>query len=105
MYLIRTKVVQRLKCLPAMWDTRVRSLVREDPLEKEMAAHSSILVWRIPWREDLVGYNPWGCKELDTTSLHFTSFLTIGDSGHPEGRAVAELSLWQAPENNCEISE
>ena len=39
------------------------------------------------------------------TRLHFTSFLRIGDSGHPEGRAVAELSLWQVPENNCEISE
>ena len=40
-------VVQRLKRLPAMWETWVRSLGREDPLEKEMAAHSSILAWRI----------------------------------------------------------
>ena len=44
-------VAQRLKCLPAMWETRVRSLGWEDPLEKEMATHSSILAWRIPWRE------------------------------------------------------
>ena len=42
-------VAQRLKCLPAMWETWVRSLGREDPLEKEMATHSSILAWRIPW--------------------------------------------------------
>ena len=41
-------VAQRLKCLPAMWETRVQSLGLEDPLEKEMAAHSSILAWRIP---------------------------------------------------------
>ena len=44
-------VVQRLKHLPAMWETQVRSLDREDPLEKEMATHSSILAWRIPWME------------------------------------------------------
>ena len=42
-------VAQRLKCLPPM--SQVRSLVREDPLEKEMATHSSILAWRIPWTE------------------------------------------------------
>ena len=44
-------VAQRLKCLPAMWETWVRSLGWEDPLEKEMATHSSILAWRIPWTE------------------------------------------------------
>ena len=32
-----------------------------------MATHSSILAWRIPWTEDLAGYGPWGCEELDTT--------------------------------------
>ena len=44
-------VPQRLKRLPPMQETRVRSLGREDPLEKEMAIHSSILAWRIPWTE------------------------------------------------------
>ena len=44
-------VAQRLKLLPAMRETWVRSLGREDPLEKEMATHSSILAWRIPWAE------------------------------------------------------
>ena len=47
--------VQRLKRLPTMWETWVRSLGREDPLEKEMAPHSSILAWKIPWTEDLGG--------------------------------------------------
>ena len=43
-------------------------LVWEDPLEKGTATHSSILAWRIPWTEEsLVGYSPWGHKELDTT--------------------------------------
>ena len=45
-------VAQRVKCLPAMQETRVRSLGWEDPLEKEMATHSSILAWRIPWTEE-----------------------------------------------------
>ena len=43
---------QRFKRLPAMWEMWVRSLGREDPLEKEMATHSSILAWRIPWTEE-----------------------------------------------------
>ena len=45
-------VAQRLKRLPPMWETQVRSLGWEDPLEKEMAPHSSTLAWRIPWREE-----------------------------------------------------
>jgi len=45
-------VAQRLKHLPGMRENWVRSLGREDPLEEEMATHSSILAWRIPWREE-----------------------------------------------------
>ena len=45
-------VAQRLKCLPPMWETWVRSLGREDPLQKEMATHSNILAWKIPWTEE-----------------------------------------------------
>ena len=41
-----------VKRLSIMWDTVVRSLGREDPLEKEMAAHSGILAWKIPWTEE-----------------------------------------------------
>jgi hypothetical protein len=44
-------VAQKLKRLPAMQETWIRTLGREDPLEKEMATHSSILAWRIPWTE------------------------------------------------------
>ena len=50
-----------------MQETQVQSLGQEDPLEKEMAAHSSILVWKIPWTEELVGYSPWGHKESNRT--------------------------------------
>ena len=45
-------MAQRLKHLPAVPETWVRSLGQEDPLEKEMATHSSILAWRIPWMEE-----------------------------------------------------
>ena len=55
------------KNLPAMWETRVQSLGREDPLEKGMATRSSILAWRIPWTGSLVGYSPWGHKESNMT--------------------------------------
>ena len=44
-------MAQRVKRLLAMWETWVRSLGREDPLEKEMATHSSTLAWKIPWTE------------------------------------------------------
>ena len=49
---VASLVAQRLKRLPAMRETWVRSLGQEDPLEKEMATHSSILAWRIPWMEE-----------------------------------------------------
>ena len=45
-------VAQTVKSLPAMWETRVRSLGQEDPLEKKMETHSSILAWKIPWMEE-----------------------------------------------------
>ena len=41
-----------VKSLPKIWETQVQSLRWEDPLEKEMATHSSILAWRIPWTEE-----------------------------------------------------
>ena len=50
---LRTSLVsQTIKKLPAMWKTQVQSLGQEDPQEKRMATHSSILAWRIPWTEE-----------------------------------------------------
>ena len=54
-----------VKNLPAKQETRVWSLGQEDPLEKEMATHASILAWEIPWTGGLVCYNPWGWKVRD----------------------------------------
>ena len=53
--------------LPAKKETQVQSLDWKDPLQEEMATHSNILVWRIPWTEETAGYSPWGRKESDTT--------------------------------------
>ena len=51
-----------------MQETRVQSMGWEDPLEKGTATHSSIIAWRIPQIDcSLVGYSPWGHKELDMT--------------------------------------
>ena len=60
-------VAQTVKKLPAVQEEQVQSLSWEDPLEKRIANHSSILAWRIPWTESLVGYSPWGLRELDST--------------------------------------
>ena len=49
---------------PAMQETRVQSLGWEDPLEKEMATHSSILVWKIPWTEELGGLQSTGSQRV-----------------------------------------
>ena len=60
-------MAQTIKNLLAIQETRVPFLVWEDPLETEMATHSSILIWRIPWTEEPGGYSPRGHKESDTT--------------------------------------
>ena len=61
-------MAQMVKNPPGMWQTQVRFLGQEDPLEEDMATHSSILAWRTPWTEESGGpHSPWGRKELDTT--------------------------------------
>ena len=68
-------VAQRLKRLPAVQETRVWSLSWEDPLEKEMATHSSILAWRIPWREEPGRLQSMGSQRVGhdwVTSLWYT---------------------------------
>ena len=59
---------QRAENLSAKQETLVRSLDREGPLQQEMATHSSILAWRIPWTEEPVGYGPGGRTESHTTA-------------------------------------
>ena len=87
-------VAQTVKRLPTTWETRVRCLDQEDPLEKEMATHSSILAWKIPLTEEpgrlqfmglqRVGHN-W-VSEVNGTELankNYTMYLPVGACAHP----------------------
>ena len=73
-------MAQTVKRLSTMQETQVQSLGQEDPLEKEMAIHSSTIAWKIPWTEEpqrsLVGYSPWGRKKSLTQLSDFIYLLT-----------------------------
>ena len=63
-----------------MQEMQVQSLGQENPLEKEMTTHSSILAWKFPWMEEPSGLQSMGCKELDATEqLHFHVFIVCLD--------------------------
>ena len=70
-------VAQMVKYLPTMQETRVRSLGREDPLEKGMKTHSSSLVWRIPWTEE-----PGGLQSVWSLESDMIEELTLSLSQH-----------------------
>ena len=85
-------MAQRLKHLPAMWETWVRSLGWEDPLEKEMATHSSILAWRIPWTEEPGGLQSMGSQLSDFTfTFHFHAL-------EKEMATHSSILAWRIPE-------
>ena len=80
-----------LNHLPPMQETQVRSLEQEDPLEKEMVTHSSILAWRITCTEE--PGSPWGCRELDMTErLHSNTSSTKTKERYWEGK---QSQLWE----------
>ena len=64
-------MAQLVTNLPAKQENWVPSLGQEDPLEKEMATHSSILAWRIPWMEEIGGLQSMGSQRDTTERLHF----------------------------------
>ena len=77
---VASLVAQRVKHLPAMQETWVPSLGQEDPLEKEMATHSSILAWRIPWTEEPGRLQSRGSQRVRhnwATSLSFSFFSQV----------------------------
>ena len=69
-------MAQMVKHLPTMWETQVQSLGREDPLEKEMATHSSILAWKIPWTEEPGRLQSMGYQRVGHYWVTFFLFLT-----------------------------
>ena len=81
-FLTASLVAQRVKHLPAMRETRVRSLGRKDPLENKMVTHSSILAWRIPWMEEpgmlqSMGLQRVGHDGAASLSLFFSLLLNL----------------------------
>ena len=72
-------VAQMVKHLPTMWETWVQSLGQEDPLEKEMATHSSTLAWKIPWMEKPGKLQSMGLQSRTRLSdfAFFLSFLSL----------------------------
>ena len=85
-----TLVAQRLKHLPPMWETWVRPLGWEDPLGKEMATHSSILAWRIPWTEEPGRLRSMGLQRVGHYWATSLSLLRSSLKGFPGGSAGKE---------------
>ena len=96
-YQVTSLVAQMVKRLPTMWETWVQSLGREDLLEKEMATHSSILAWKIPWMEEPVGYSPWGHKESDTIELLHFHFHPVMNSFLMTTASHSSILAWRIP--------
>ena len=76
-YIETSLVAQMVKLLPATWETGVQSLGREDILEKEMATHSSILTWKIPWMEEPSGLQSMGLQRVICNWTTLLSLFTI----------------------------
>ena len=79
LYFMSAMVAQTVKCLSTMRETQVRSLGREDPLEKEMAIHSSTIAWKIPWTEE-PGRLVHGVSKSRTRLSDFTYLSLVYDT-------------------------
>ena len=92
-----------VKNLPAVQETWVRSLGQQDPLQKGVATHSSVLAWRSPWTEKPDGLQSMGSKELDTTGrltvTDYTDFRTalVGPSPFRESLFYPRLCWFLEP--------
>ena len=80
MYLQASLVAQTVKSLPARWETQVQPLGRDNPLEKEMATHSSILAWEILWTEEPTRLH--GVSKSRTRRLHLILFQKFSHLGY-----------------------
>ena len=84
-----------VKNLPATQETWVGSLGQEDPLEKGMATHSSILAWRVPWTEEPGRLQLQGHKESDTTErLHFHLYSSLFHSLRPSSNITNSKNVF-----------
>ena len=105
-----------VKRLATMRETQVQSLGREDPLEKEMATHSSILSWKIPWTEEPGGLQSMGSLGSDTTeqlNFHFSLSCRGEGNGNPlqcsclenprDGGSLMGFCLWGRTESDTTV--
>ena len=84
--LLASLVTQVVKRLPAMWETWVRPLGLEDPLEKEMATHSSTLAWKIPWMEETGMLQSMGSQSQTQRTCSLSLSLSLSPRAvHPMG--------------------
>ena len=90
-------VAQLVKSLPVVRETWVPSLGREDPLEKEMASHSSILAWRIPWMEEPGGLQSTGSQRVGHDWVTFFSFFVVTEQ---QQHSIADLSFFNTVPGN-----
>ena len=90
-------MAQTVKHLPTMRETQVRSLGREDALEKEMATHSSTLAWKIPWTEKPGKLQSMGSQESDMTDgFHSLSFLQKEQVSNNAEKHICNLNFIQS---------
>ena len=97
-------VAQRLKRLPAMQETWAQSLGQEDPLEKEMATHSGILAWKIPWTEELGGLQSMGLQRVrydraTSLSLLCIKYINSKELLHKTGNCIQYLIITYMEKN------
>ena len=83
-----------------MQETQAQSLGQEDPLEKRMTTHTSILAWKIPW--SLAGYSPWGHKKSDTTEQVTHTHTHTHIHTHTQ---AASRSVWEVPHSTIQPEE
>ena len=93
-YIQASLVAHMVTNLPSMWETWVQFLGQEDPLEKRMATHSSMLVWRIPWTEDPSG-SPWSHKESDTTEQEREREMCVHTRVRAHTCILLDLFFWR----------
>ena len=86
-------MAQTVKRLPTMQKTQVRSLGREDPLEKEIATHSSILAWKIPWTEDPVRLQSRGLQRVGHNRVTSLLLHSVHLATEQQQRLLNELGV------------
>ena len=87
-------VAQTVQNLPAVWETQVQTLSQEDPLERGMAAHPSILAWKIPWTKQPVRLQSMGSQELDLTKWLTLQFSALWVTFSEWVSFVIHLTMW-----------